>query len=52
MAIPIEVVISITDRHSSFKVNAIALVLRFRSSHHIAASPFANFGIKGALANL
>jgi hypothetical protein len=29
----------------------IGLVLRFRSSHHIAASSFANFGIKGALAN-
>jgi hypothetical protein len=28
------------------------LVLRFRSSHHIAAPSFANFGIKGALANL
>jgi hypothetical protein len=26
------------------------LVHRFRSSHHIAAHPFANFGIKGALA--
>src|SRR5689334_10404513 len=27
------------------------LVLRFRSSHHVAAPSFANFGIKGALAN-
>ena len=27
------------------------LVHRFRSSHHIAARTFANFGIKGALAS-
>jgi hypothetical protein len=31
---------------------AFHLVLRFRSSHRLAAPLFANFGIKGALANL
>jgi len=30
----------------------IALELRFRSSHAIAATSDANFGIKGALVNL
>jgi hypothetical protein len=28
------------------------LVVRFRSSHHIAAESFANFGIEGPLATL
>src|SRR3954467_4058417 len=30
--------------------NDLALVSRFRSSHHCAAHSFANFGIKGTLA--
>jgi hypothetical protein len=38
-------------RTGFWRANFEALVHRFRSSHPIAARPFANFGIKGAVAN-
>ncbi len=33
-------------RHAIARIQPKALVLRFRSSHHLAAPPFANFGIE------